>query len=82
MHIIDEASYENIFESEQSQLFDSLREEKIVYSVPSAAKLFRPRLGILEWLGENLNNQNYEKNVRGPLNWINTDPRTVEVQFK
>jgi hypothetical protein len=82
MHLVSEASYENIFESDQSQLFDALREDKVVYTVPSAGRVVNPRLGILEWLSENLGGQNSDKIARLPNNWIRIEPRTIEAQFK
>jgi hypothetical protein len=82
MHVVAEASYENVFESDQNSLFDSLLQDKTVYVVPPAGKLLGPRLGVLEWLDENLNGQPPDKPVRIPNNWIRTEPRSLEAPFK
>lgn len=82
MHVVAEASYDNLFDSDQNTLFDPFLQEKIVYVVPSAAKLLSPRLGIFEWLSENLNGQSPDKALSLPSNWIRTEPRALEAQFK
>jgi hypothetical protein len=82
MHVVAEANYDNVFEADQGVLFDSVRQDKVIYNVPPAGRNLAQRLGVLEWLGDNFGGPQIQKIAKMPKNWIRTEPRSIEAQFK
>ena len=82
MHVVEEKYFENIFDADQSQLYDSLEEDKTTFIVPQSSKQVPYRLGIVEWLSDNVSPSNKEKRTRLQTSWIRVEPRYIEAHFK